>query len=353
MIRKRTMKNGKDHYQVIVKVKGYPHKVKTFPSKRGAESWEIKLKAAMKSGHYYDDAEAQRQTLGNAIDRYLTEILSPDTKNRKTILGQLAWWKQKLGKYALARISSDAISRAKEELSKEITCRLKQRSPATVNRYLATLSLVLSATCNDWGWLQESPIKRVRKLKEPRGRVRFLEYADRERILQTCRKSKSEHLYLVVVLALSTGMRKGEILGLQWDHIDLETGKAILHHTKNGERRVVPITGYALDELKAHASLYRFRSTYVFANSAGTAPVAITTSWNNAVKLAGIADFKFHDLRHCAASYLAMNGATSGEIAEVLGHKTLAMVKRYAHLSETHTKGVVTKMNDAIFGKTG
>jgi len=113
------------------------------------------------------------------------------------------------------------------------------------------------------------------------------------------------------------------------------------------------ITGYALDELKAHASLYRFQSTYVFANTTGTAPVAITTSWNNAVKLAGITDFKFHDLRHCAASYLAMNGATSGEIAEVLGHKTLAMVKRYAHLSETHTKGVVTKMNEAIFGKTG
>lgn len=178
----------------------------------------------MKSGHYYDDAEAQRQTLGNAIDRYLKEILSPDTKNRKTIVGQLAWWKQKLGKHSLAKISSDLISRAKEELNKEITCRRKQRSPATVNRYLATLSLVLTATCNDWGWLQESPIKRVRKLKEPRGRVRFLEDADRERLLQACRLSKSTHLYPIVVLALSTGMRRGEILGLQWDHIDLEIG---------------------------------------------------------------------------------------------------------------------------------
>jgi hypothetical protein len=87
VIRKRTMKNGKDHYQVIVRVKRYPDKVKTFSTKRKAESWEIKLKAAMKSGYYYDDAEAQRQTLGNAIDRYLTEILLPDTKNRKTISG--------------------------------------------------------------------------------------------------------------------------------------------------------------------------------------------------------------------------------------------------------------------------
>jgi len=90
---------------------------------------------------------------------------------------------------------------------------------------------------------------------------------------------------------------------------------------------------------------------FVFPDSTGTRPVGIREAFEWAVKRADIANFKFHDLRHTFASYLAMNGATLAEIAEVLGHKTLAMVKRYAHLSEAHTAGVVARMNQAIFGK--
>ena len=89
----------------------------------------------------------------------------------------------------------------------------------------------------------------------------------------------------------------------------------------------------------------------MFPNSTGTRPVGIREAFEWAVKRAGIANFRFHDLRHTAASYLAMNGASLAEIAEVLGHKTLAMVKRYAHLSEAHTRNVVQRMNAEIFGK--
>jgi integrase len=156
----------------------------------------------------------------------------------------------------------------------------------------------------------------------------------------------------VVVLALSTGMRQGEIMGLTWDVVDLNRGRAILHETKNGERRAVAIAGHALDLLKELGKVRRIDTALLFPAKGITPkkPMDLRTPWEAAVKKAELADFHFHDLRHSAASYLAMNGASLAEIAEVLGHKTLQMVKRYAHLSEGHTARVVESMNSKIFG---
>jgi integrase len=155
----------------------------------------------------------------------------------------------------------------------------------------------------------------------------------------------------IVVLALATGARRGELLNLRWSDVDLKRGTLTFHQTKNGERRAVPLTGYALEVLTQHAQGRRLDTPLVFPDRTGTRPIGIREAFEWAVKRAGIANFRFHDCRHCAASYLAMNGASLAEIAEVLGHKTLAMVKRYAHLSEAHTAGVVARMNQAIFGK--
>lgn len=351
MIRTRISKEDKKSYQAIIRVKGYPNKVKTFPSKRAAQNWEIKVTAAMKSGIYRDDTEAQKRTLACAIDRFLNERLTPNSKNYATIAGQLSWWKGSYGKYALVRITPELICQARDDLSKRSTLKGKLRSPATVNRYLSNLSVILSLARNEWGWIQDSPMKKVRKLRESRGRVRFLDDLERERLLQACQASKSRYLYQIVVLALSTGMRLGEILNLKWRDLDLDSGRAILHETKNGERRAVALTGHAFEILKNRSDSSLNQNSFVFPNQRGNAPITITSSWKNTLKASGIHDFRFHDLRHSAASYLAMNKATPGEIAEVLGHKTLAMVKRYAHLSESYTKNIVFQMNEIIFGK--
>ena len=353
MIRARITKAGKKSYQAIVRIKGYPDKVRTFSTKREAEqNWEIKIKAAMKSGRYRDDTEPQKRSLSDAIERYLKDVLNSKTKNHKTIKGHLLWWKAAFGKYSMVHVTPDLVSKGKDRLTKEPNLMGKLRSPATVNRYLGSLSAVLSIACQEWEWIHESPMSRIRKLRKPRGRVRFLDEAERESLLDACKKSSSTHLYPIVILALSTGMRRGEIIGLKWIDIDLTTGKAVLHETKNGERRVIHIADFAMDVLKKHAAATVFLSSYLFPNIRGNAPINITSSWSYALKQANLKDFRFHDLRHSAASYLAMNGATLAEIAEVLGHKTLAMVKRYAHLSEAHTKGVVTRMNHAIFSKS-
>jgi integrase len=204
-------------------------------------------------------------------------------------------------------------------------------------------------------------MRKVTKPKEPRGRVRFLcedttspdgktLEGERTRMLRACQGSSNPYLYPVVVLALSTGMRQGEIMGLKWDDVDLHQGRITLHETKNGERRVVPLVGKALELLKEHGKVRRIDTPLVFPGRVkATKPIDLRAPWVAALKEAGIEDFRFHDLRHSTASYLAMNGASLAEIAEVLGHKTLQMVKRYAHLSEAHTAGVVASMNARIF----
>jgi integrase len=156
-----------------------------------------------------------------------------------------------------------------------------------------------------------------------------------------------------VVLALSTGARRNEILTLKWDNIDFKRQVITLEETKNGERRLLPLQGYAFDlifELFKNRSVF---SDYLFPGEAHHKPVDITKSWNRALKYARIDDFRFHDLRHSAASYLAMDGGSITDIAEVLGHKTLQMARRYAHLSEAHTKKVVASMNEKIFSDEG
>ncbi len=155
--------------------------------------------------------------------------------------------------------------------------------------------------------------------------------------------------YTIIVLALSTGARYSEIMHLKWRDVDLDRGIAILENTKNNERRALPITSHAKELLTTLYSKKQSNSDYLFPRKDGLAPFTIKKYWEKAVKDAELEDFTFHDLRHSAASYLAMNGATLAELADVLGHKTLQMVKRYAHLTEQHTSKVVERMNRSIF----
>jgi integrase len=136
--------------------------------------------------------------------------------------------------------------------------------------------------------------------------------------------------------------------------VDLQQGRILLEETKNGERRLIPLVGHALELLREYGKVRRLITGLVFpGRRRPDKPVNLQHPWEEALEVAGIEDFRFHDLRHSAASYMLMNGATIAELAEVLGHKTLQMVKRYAHLSEAHTAGVVERMNAAIFGEAG
>lgn len=354
-IEKRISKDGKTTYRVKVRLKGFPVQSATFHRLTDAKKWVQHTEAAIREGRYFKNTESKKHTLSDAIDRYFKIVLPQKPKSIKDQKSQLSWWRKVIGHVTLADVTPALLGEQREKLGTELIDKKfngnkKTRSAATVNRYLAALSHVFSIAVKEWGWIENNPLRNVSKLKEPRGRIRFLSNEERDRLLKACRESESSFLYLIVVLCLSTGARKMEIVGLTWDEVDLNRAVIILEDTKNGDRRVLHITGHAFALMQQHAKIRSLQSNLVFPGSNPKKPIDIRTPWENALKKAEIKDFRFHDLRHSAASYLAMNGATLAEIAEVLGHKTLQMVKRYAHLSEAHTAKIVARMNEKIFG---
>jgi len=213
------------------------------------------------------------------------------------------------------------------------------------------LSHAFTIAVSEWQWIDDTPMRKVKNPIEARGRVRFLDDNERAKLLAACKDSRNNRLYICVVLALATGMRQNELMSLKWTDVDLKNGVAILHETKNGERRRVPLSGLALELLRDYAKVRRIDTPLLFpSKTKPLQPFELKSSFNNALRKARIDNFHWHDLRHCTASYLAMNGASLAEIAEVLGHKTLSMVKRYAHLSDGHVSSVVASMNHKIFG---
>ena len=144
-------------------------------------------------------------------------------------------------------------------------------------------------------------------------------------------------------------MRRGEILNLKWSDIDLDRGVILLQTTKNGERRFVPLVGIALDLLKSKNTNQSTNSLVFPASHSPLKPIDIRSAWETTLRKAEIFNFRFHDLRHTTASYLAMNQASLLEIGILLGHKTVQMTKRYAHLSNTHICALSKLLNNSLF----
>ncbi len=356
VIEKRITNEGKTSFRVKVRMKGYPPQTATFDRITDAKKWSQDTESAIREGRHFKTSQAKRHTLGQLIDRYISDVLPKKTKNQRSQRiqkQQLLWWKSEIGSYLLSDVTPSLIAEYRDKLGKEKIRKDVERSPATIVRYMAALSHAFTIAMREWMWIEDSPMRKVSKPKEPRGKVRYLSDDERKRLLTACKASQHPYLYTITVLALATGMRQGEIMGIKWDDVNFKDGYLILHETKNGERRRIPLAGHARDVLKALHDKRELASPLVFADFKTRIKGKVAhmdNAWKNALLVAEIDNFRFHDLRHSAASYLAMNGASLAEIAEVLGHKTLQMVKRYAHLSEAHTSKVVASMNERIFG---
>jgi integrase len=345
----RVASNGKITYRARARLKGYPQDTASFSRKTDARKWAEGVEAAMREGRYFTTNEAKRHTLAELVERYEWDILPLKPKAAYNRRQQLGWWKTQLGDYRLSEVTPAKIVECRDRLLNTPRLNRKRRSNSTVVRYLAALSHAFSVAMKEWGWVEDNPLRKVTKPKEPRGRIRCLEENDRKTLLQACSTSTSAHLYPVVVLAISTGMRKGEILGLHWSQVDLVRERITLHETKNGDRRGVPLAGLALTLLRALSTDRRTDTELVFSSSLVARPIQLKKAWKTALRKAGINDFRFHDLRHCAASYLVMNGASLPEVGEILGQRSVQMTKRYAHIVEGHSKRIVTAMNEQIF----
>ena len=354
-VQRRVSPSGKIRYRALVRVKGHKAKTATFLKRADAVTWAQDTETRIRQSKYFPDRliESEKHTLSDLLDRYKREVLPRKRGKKQT--GQLEWWRSQIGNHKLKDLTPALISEYRDKLAKEKSGRTgKDRTAATVNRYLALLSHACTVAVKEWQWMAVNPLVQISKPREAQGRTRFLSDEEKERLLVTCRSSESMHLYPVVVLALSSGMRRGEILGMKWENVDLKNRRITLVQTKNGERRVVPLVGKAYELVRdLYLKMEPEGYSFVFPSPGNPAQsICIRTAWGTALKRARIKNFRFHDLRHSTASYLAMNGASLIEIAGILGHKTLQMVKRYSHLSEDHKAAVLEKMNLKVFGKT-
>lgn len=336
-------KDGVCH-QVRIRRKGFKLKYKTFKSLTKAQEWMERIDKEISSGRCDFKLINKQYTFGEVIDRYIKNVLPNKAPKCQIDQGiQLNWWKGKLGKLYISNISSSAISQCKDEL-------LKSRLNSTVNRYLSAISHVLSVASREWELIDNNPTNRVFRLREPAGRSRFLNKDERKLLFREAKASRNPYLYTIIVIALSTGARKMEIVGLKWEDLNLDRNSITLYETKNREIRNIPLIGYAYIKMVEHYEKFKhINNTYVFESKQSGLPINIDTAWLYAIKRSGIKDFRFHDLRHSCASYLAMSGAKLMEIATILGHKDLKSTRRYSHLTDSYLNRVVGEMNYNLF----
>lgn len=354
-MRKRQDKKGSTRYQMIVEVwkdgrKFY--KSKTFSTEKEAKSWGNKMRYEIDRGLATRESLKSRK-FSDAIKKYISHVLPEKSKNSRNVEQHLNWWMEKLGNRQLNDVTAKEIAECRDLLLKEPTHQKKNRAPATVVRYLSSLSCVFETAIKEWHWLEKNPVKLIRKPTVSNSRTRFLDEEECRNLLDCCKESRNPYLYSIVVIALSSGMRRGEILGMKWQDLDFDKKLIVLPKTKNGSIRYVPMVGIAFRILK---KLFECEpvidpSYHVFPGLNLERYLDIRTAWLFALKRASITNFNFHDLRHSCASFLAMSGATQRDIAEILGHRDMRMTHRYSHLAQSHIAETLERATEKFIGR--
>jgi len=224
------------------------------------------------------------------------------------------------------------------------------RSNATINRDLALLSTAINYANREWDWDIPNPV-RGRKLKESEGRTRHLSREEFDRLIDVAGKEPhARHLPDFITLAVHTGCRANELLGLEWSRVDLSSGLIFLEgrHTKAGKRRSVPLNQSAR---RAVLSRARFKAKHcpetrwVFCTRKGRRIESVRKSFATARERAGVEDFRIHDLRHTCAAWLVSSGVPLTEVRDLLGHSTVMMTERYAHLAPENIREAVKRLD--------
>lgn len=341
-IRQRVGKNG-TRYMAVVRREGQS-RTATFRTKSEALKWAGLIEAEITKGKHLPPTESKRKSVRNLMTRYIDTVI-PNQKDQRNPKRHAMFWIERIGDLKLSRLNPAILVEVRDELAKD-------KAAGTVNRYLAVISHACTLAEREWGWLQSNPVRKVSRLSEPQGRVRYLCEVEWTALLKATGENKHPYLHCAVLIAITTGARKNEILSLMWNDIELRKGRAVLGKTKNKERRVLTLVPKIVAELRKLQKVRVIGVDQVFVDPSTGTPSRnrFEEAWRAARDSVGIEDFRFHDLRHTAASNLAMNGATTAEIAAVLGHKTLQMVKRYSHLSDDHVRGVVEKTAIKVLG---
>lgn len=297
-------------------------------------------------------------------------------RGRENVVSRLDWWVGRIGNVPLRKLTSADISDALEDLRSTKDRRDRYRSAATINAYHSYLRAALEyVRAEPRRWIRDNPASfKGERVRNALNNEVVLTQAQLKRLLSKCAKldaeklaaksakkragvSATHNLRLIVLLGLSTALREGNIMALKWTDIDFDAGTILVRQTKNDDPHIAPLRGEALVALKKYKRQHRIVGVdWVFPGNQSHAHAEFPRDeWNAAREAAGLPEqrgmgYRFHNLRHNAASYLLQAGCSALEVADFLGHKSLAMVKRYAHTTASHRQDVAEKLAGKLGG---
>jgi integrase len=290
--------------------------------KKLAERIYHKVLGAIAEGKWFERLPGEDKTFGEMMEKYVTEHASKKV-SEKSFRGYARILTSSLGSYTLTEVTPRVVNEYKEKRRRD------GLKPASINRELATMKKAFNLAVKEWEWLKDNPVARVSMEEENNKRDRWLTAEEEERVLEVCPPWLRE----LVTFALNTGMRLGEILSLEWKGVDLFKRTVTVFKSKNKEPRTIPINQRVFELLKNKGKVKSIKTNLVFCTNNHTMilKTSVDHAFQSALKRAGIKDFRFHDLRHTAATRMVQAGKDLYKIQKLLGHKTPAMTQRYAH----------------------
>ncbi|MFK5914992.1 MAG: site-specific integrase [Woeseiaceae bacterium] len=311
-------KRGDAQWRAKVRKKGFPTLTKTFAKKAIAERWARDVESSMDKGVFIDHREADQTTLSDILDRYEREVL-PTKKSQKPVKFQIKLIKQMIGNHSLSRLNSSVIAKFRDNRAKEV-------SGETIRKDLLLIRRVIHAAVVDWGIQlpNGNPVAVIRLPSPSKARDRRLETGEEKKLLKAA-KEYGGNLYNIIVFAIETAMRRGEIINMKWRDIKFDKNTLYIDETKTDSPRTIPLSKLAIEVLKKEV---RNIDGFIW----NIQPNSITQAFRRICKKAEIEGLRFHDLRHEATSRFFEKGFNIMEVSSITGHKDLKMLKRYTHL---------------------
>src|SRR5437899_3339096 len=309
------------------------------PNKKIAQKvLSLRMTQVLENRYFPPNRQVGRMPFNEFVQMYLERVVSL-MKSIRTERNRVKRWVKDLGMRPIGQITRAQIESWRRE-------KMSRCKPATINRDLSRLRHMLNIAV-EWELLEESPMQGIKFLRENNARTRYLSLEECQRLIASC---MAPHIRAMVSVALHSGMRLGEILNLRWRDLDFASGFILVRDSKNGESRHVPMDTILFALFRAYPR--RVGADLVFSSSSGGRIVDVRTGFLNSCKRAGIADLHFHDLRHTFASQFVMAGGDLYILKEILGHKSLTMTQRYAHLSPTYKIKAIDRINTLWAGAT-
>jgi len=332
-------KDGTISYRVRVQRKGTPTQSATFPTRKECLRWATMVEGDIIAGRHFPDKKSPSTTLTELIQRYQQDVLprkQPETQERERYYHH--FWNKTLGHKRLTDISKADIVKVRNDFL------AKGYKTSSIHRYLMVLSHLLNTAIRDYDLLETNVVNAVRKPPLPPGRVRYLTDEERSRLLTECRRSKNTRLYALVILAMYTGLRRGNLLRLRRRDIDLDTRTLTIERTKNGLPLVLPLVGEAYGIAESLCQQLG-QDAHLFPHANETKPLwSYVKAFDYAMKRAKIEGASFHTLRHCVGSYLVQAGVDLYTVSRILNHKSITMTARYSHLQTDHLRVALEKV---------